>query len=108
MPDYEVSAALIQAWSGVKNGKLPALAGHAFDVFIAVDKHLLQQQNQALQAQLAALTDVLRTVATRLDEQAVTSRKGFADQKALADTIGGELRVVREKVNESRGIPIKD
>jgi len=65
------------------------------------DLRMLQQQNQALQAQLAALTDVLRTVATRLDEQAGTSRKGFADQKALVDGLGGDLRVVREKVDET-------
>ena len=65
------------------------------------DLRMLQQQNQALQAQLAALTDVLRTVATRLDEQSGTSRKGFADQKALVDTLGGDLRVVREKVDET-------
>ena len=65
------------------------------------DLRMLQQQNQALQAQLAALTDVLRTVATRLDEQSGTSRKGFADQKALVDALGGDLRVVREKVDET-------
>jgi tol-pal system protein YbgF len=65
------------------------------------DLRMLQQQNQALQAQLAALTDVLRTVSTRLDEQSGTSRKGFADQKALVDTLGGDLRVVREKVDET-------
>jgi tol-pal system protein YbgF len=65
------------------------------------DIRMLQQQNQALQAQLAVLTDLLRTVNTRLEEQAGVSRKGFADQKALVDTLGGDLRVVREKVDET-------
>jgi tol-pal system protein YbgF len=65
------------------------------------DLRMLQQQNQALQAQLAALTDVLRTVATRLDEQSGASRKGFADQKAMVDALGGDLRVVREKTDET-------
>jgi tol-pal system protein YbgF len=65
------------------------------------DIRMLQQQNQALQAQLAALTDVLRTVASRLDEQSGTSRKGFADQKTLVDTLASDLRVVREKVDET-------
>ena len=67
MPDYEVSAALIQAWSGVKNGKLPALAGHAFDVFIAVDKHLLQQQNQADPQGAVILAGVLSNQQGRRD-----------------------------------------
>lgn len=65
------------------------------------DIRMLQQQNQALQAQLAVLTDLLRTVNTRLEEQAGASRKGFADQKVLVDTLGGDLRVVREKVDET-------
>jgi len=65
------------------------------------DIRMLQQQNQALQAQLAVLTDLLRTVNTRLEEQSGASRKGFADQKVLVDTLGGDLRVVREKVDET-------
>jgi predicted nuclease of predicted toxin-antitoxin system len=32
-------------WSGVKNGKLLALAATAFDAFITVDKNLPHQQN---------------------------------------------------------------
>jgi tol-pal system protein YbgF len=65
------------------------------------DIRILQQQNQALQTQLAVLADLLRTVNSRLEEQAGTSRKGFADQKALVDTLGADLRVVREKVDET-------
>jgi tol-pal system protein YbgF len=65
------------------------------------DLRMLQQQNQLLQAQLTALTDVLKSVSVRLDEQAGTSRKAFADQKLLVDTLGADLRVVREKVDET-------
>jgi hypothetical protein len=36
-----------QGWSGVKNGRLLALAGEAFDVFVTVDKNLPYQQNTA-------------------------------------------------------------
>jgi tol-pal system protein YbgF len=68
---------------------------------IMADIRMLQQQNQALQAQLAALTDVLRDVKTKLDDQSGTSRKGFADQKTLVDALGADLRVVREKVDET-------
>jgi tol-pal system protein YbgF len=68
---------------------------------IMADIRMLQQQNQALQAQLAALTDVLRAVTAKLDEQAGGNRKGFADQKSLVDALGADLRVVREKVDET-------
>jgi tol-pal system protein YbgF len=65
------------------------------------DLRMLQQQNTRLQAQLAAVTKLLESVASRLDEQAAVNRKSFADQKALADTMSADLRVLREKVDES-------
>jgi len=62
---------------------------------------MLQQENQRLQAQVADLAAVLKTVAARIDEQAGTSRKGFADQKIQADTMVSDVRAVREKVDET-------
>jgi len=40
-------------------------------------------------------------VTTRLDEQAGVNRKSFADQKLLVDTLAGDVRVVREKLDET-------
>lgn len=34
-------------WSGIKNGKLLALAGSAFDVFLTADQNIEFQQNLA-------------------------------------------------------------
>jgi len=65
------------------------------------DLRILQQQTQQLQQHLAALAEALKTVATRLDEQAGTNRKAFADQKLLVDGVATDLRVVREKVDEN-------
>lgn len=65
------------------------------------DIRMLQEQTQQLQAMLLTLTEALRTVTTRLDEQAGTNRKAFADQKLLVDTLAGDLRVVREKIDET-------
>jgi tol-pal system protein YbgF len=65
------------------------------------DIRMLQQQNTRLQAQLAAVTKLLESVTARLEEQAATNRKSFADQKALADTMNADLRVLREKIDES-------
>jgi tol-pal system protein YbgF len=62
---------------------------------------MLQEQTALLRAQLAALNDTLRTVGTKLDDQAGASRRAFADQKLLVDTISSDLRVVREKVDDN-------
>ena len=45
MPRHEVSTVVLQGWSGVKNGKLLALAAASFDAFVTVDKNLPYQQN---------------------------------------------------------------
>jgi len=65
------------------------------------DIRMLQAQTQALQLQLAALTEALKTVSAKIDEQNGATRKAFADQKLLVDAISGDLRVVREKVDDS-------
>jgi tol-pal system protein YbgF len=65
------------------------------------DIRMLQQQNTRLQSQLAAVTKLLESVTARLEEQAAVSRKSFADQKTLGDTMNADLRVLREKIDES-------
>jgi tol-pal system protein YbgF len=65
------------------------------------DIRMLQEQNQQLQLQLATLIDTLRAVTTKLDDQAGSTRKAFADQRLLVDALGTDLRVVREKVDET-------
>ena len=65
------------------------------------DIRMLQQQNTRLQAQLAAVTKLLESVTARLEEQSAANRKSFADQKSLTDTMTADLRVLREKIDES-------
>ena len=45
LPGHEVRTVGEMGWSGVKNGKLLALAATAFDAFVTVDKNLPYQQN---------------------------------------------------------------
>ncbi len=45
LPSHQVSTVPQEGWSGVKNGKLLALAATKFDAFITVDKNLPYQQN---------------------------------------------------------------
>jgi tol-pal system protein YbgF len=65
------------------------------------DIRMLQEQNALLQAHLLAVTDALRQLATKIDEQSGVNRKAFADQKLLVDTVANDLRVVREKVDDN-------
>jgi tol-pal system protein YbgF len=65
------------------------------------DIRMLQEQTQLMQAQLAAVTDALRAVTVKLDEQAGVQRKAFADNKLLVDTMSNDLRVVREKIDDN-------
>lgn len=44
---HEVSTVQRNGWSGVKNGKLLALAASHFDVFLTMDRNLEYQQNLA-------------------------------------------------------------
>lgn len=44
---HEVSTVGLEGWSGIKNGKLLALAAAGFDAFVTVDKNLPYQQNTA-------------------------------------------------------------
>lgn len=45
LPDHDVRTAVEMGWSGVKNGRLLALAGQHFDVLITVDKNMPFQQD---------------------------------------------------------------
>lgn len=45
LPSHQVSTVVQEGWSGVKNGKLLALAATGFDAFITVDKNFSYQQN---------------------------------------------------------------
>jgi tol-pal system protein YbgF len=79
----------------------PALGASKEQQQMMADIRMLQAQTQALQLQLAALTEALKTVSSKIDEQGGATRKAFADQKLLVDTISGDLRVVREKVDDT-------
>ena len=47
LTEHSVRTVVEAGWSGVKNGKLLALAAAEFDAFVTVDKNLPFQQNLA-------------------------------------------------------------
>jgi len=83
----------------------PAGAQSKREMQMMADIRMLQEQTQQLQQQLtaalAALSDNLKAISTRLDEQGASSRKALADQKLVVDQFGSDLRVVRERVDET-------
>jgi TolA-binding protein len=68
---------------------------------IIADIRMLQEQAQQLQALLNGLGDALKALNARLDEQTALERKAFADAKVQTDGISSDIRVVREKADET-------
>jgi tol-pal system protein YbgF len=68
---------------------------------LMADLRMLQEQAQLLQNMLGTLAEALKTVNARLDQQAEATRKSFADEKLLIDTLTKDLSIVREKVDDN-------
>ena len=79
----------------------PAGAANREHDQILADIRMLQEQNQRLQMALVTLADALKSVSDKIDEINAATRKGFADQKLFTDTVAGDLRVLREKLDET-------
>jgi tol-pal system protein YbgF len=90
----------------------PAMAQSREDRQLMADIRILQQQTQQLELTLntltATLTATLQALSQRVDAQSQkvdgqleANRKTFADLKLLSDNISGDVRVVREKIDET-------
>jgi tol-pal system protein YbgF len=80
---------------------VPAAAANKEHQQMMAEIRMLQEQNAQLQQSIGTLVDALKTVTTKLDEQAATSRKTTADSRLLVEGLSGELRVVREKIDDT-------
>jgi tol-pal system protein YbgF len=78
----------------------PAAADREHQQMMA-DLRMLQEQTQQLQALMNDLGEALRAVSSRIEEQTSLERKAFADGKVQMDSMSGDIRVVREKVDET-------
>ena len=94
-----VAIALALAYVGFSPAT-PAAADREHQQIMA-DLRMLQEQTQQLQALMNDLGEALKAVNSRLDDQTSLERKAFADGKVQMDTISGDIRVVREKVDET-------
>ena len=79
----------------------PASAANKEHQQLMADLRILQEQTQLLQNALGTLTDALKAVNTRIDQQTETNRKAFADQKLVIDNLTNDVRVIREKLDDN-------
>jgi tol-pal system protein YbgF len=88
---------------GVMLGGAPLTAANREHQQMMADIRMLQEQTQQLQQTLGTLMDAIRVVTSRIDEQNTVNRKAFADQKLLIDGLANEIRIVREKIDDTNG-----
>jgi TolA-binding protein len=79
----------------------PARAANKEHQQLMADLRMLQEQAQLLQNLIGTVTEALKAVNTRLDQQAETTRKNFADQKLVIDNLTNDVRVIREKLDDN-------
>src|ERR1035437_7952951 len=78
-----------------------AAAANKEHLQLMAEIRMLQEQQQQLQGLLGALQDTLKTVTTKLDDQSAAVRKAMADQTLAVNNIGDNVRVLREKTDET-------
>ena len=83
----------------------PVFAQSRREMQMMADIRMLQEQTQQLQQQMqtaiTALSDALKAINGRIDDQTTATRKAFADQKLIVDELSNNLRVVRERVDDT-------
>jgi tol-pal system protein YbgF len=79
----------------------PAAAANKEHQQMMAEIRMLQEQNAQLQQSIGTLVDALKTVTTKIDEQSAADRKTTADSRLLIEGLSRELRVVREKIDDT-------
>jgi tol-pal system protein YbgF len=83
----------------------PAAAQNREHQQMAAELRILQEQNRllalALQETVTQLAAAVKAITDRLDTSDAASRKALADQKLVIDTVNTELRVIRERTQDS-------
>ncbi len=66
---------------------------------IMADIRMLQEETSRLQLLMAALDQLLQQLMASVNGHSDITRKAFADQRLLADNIGNDVRILREKLD---------
>ena len=80
---------------------VPARAADKTHQQILAEIRMLQEQQSQLTRTLSGLVETLKTVTTKIDDQASVNRKTSADQKLLIDGIADNVRILREKADDT-------
>ena len=89
--------ACVFVWSATT----PLLAADREHRVMMAELRMLQEQTQQLQQALNGLNETLKALNAKIDDQSGVTRKAFADQRLVIDTLGENVRIVREKVDET-------
>lgn len=68
---------------------------------IMAEIRMLQEQQAQLQQMLRGLSETLKTMTSKIDEQTGATRKAFADQKLVLDNVADGVRILREKSDDT-------
>jgi len=98
LKSFGLSLAFLAILGGVAS---PAHAANKEHQQLMADLRMLQEQSQLLQNLIGSVTEALKAVNARLDQQAEVNRKAFADQKLVVDTLTNDVRVIREKLDDN-------
>ena len=79
----------------------PAAAADKTHQQLMAEIRMLQEQQGQMQQILLGLTETLKTVSSKIDDQTGATRKQFADQKLVVDTIAEGVRILREKADDT-------
>lgn len=86
---------------GMLAASRPAHAANKEHQQIMAELRMLQEHQAQLHQMLIGLTDTLKLITTRLDDQSTVTRKAFADQKLLIDNITENTRILRERADDT-------
>jgi tol-pal system protein YbgF len=78
-----------------------AAAANKEQQLLMAELRMLQQHQQQLQQLVVALTDALKLMNGRLDEQTSTNRKALADQRLLVEGMTDNVRILRERADDT-------
>lgn len=79
----------------------PADAANKEHQQLMADIRMLQEQSQVLQNLIGQVTEAIKAVNARLDQQTEATRKAMADQKLVIDNLSNDVRVIREKIDDN-------
>jgi tol-pal system protein YbgF len=68
---------------------------------LMADLRMLHEQTMRLQLQISALNESLQRLTTQLVVQAEATVRAFADQRLLVDGVAGDVRILREKLDDT-------